>query len=270
VTPPRLVDEAEETRQLAIARRQPSESITVFFPMFNEEANIRAAVASAAEILGTLTDDYEILIVDDASTDQTGLIADALAAEDARIRVIHHPRNLRLGGALKTGFSSATKDLILYSDADYPFDMIELVKAVRIIRQADAVSAYRFDRTGEGPIRTLYSFGWNLLIKILFGLRVKDVNFSFKLCRKKIFERVHLKSNSSFIDAELLIRCQYHGFRILQLGVDYFPRSRGISTLSSFDTIRKMLLEMIRLYPELKAIRRETRRADGALPRPGR
>lgn len=256
-----LTDQHEEARHLTLARRHPRESVTVFFPMYNEEENIHSAVASAAEILETLTDDYEILIIDDASTDRTGAMAEALAASDPRIRVIHHPENLRLGGALKTGFQNATKDLVLYSDADYPFDMIELVKAVRIIRQADVVSAYRFDRTGEGPLRTLYSFGWNLLIKALFGLRVKDVNFSFKLVRRKVFERVHLRGDSSFIDAELLIRCQYCGYRILQMGVDYFPRSRGISTLSSLGTIRKMLLEMFHLYPELKALRRESRRS---------
>ena len=256
---PGLIDQSEAARQAALLRRHPRESLTVFFPMYNEEDNLHAAVASAAEILQTLTDDYEILLVDDASTDRTGTMAEELAAADPRIRVIHHAKNLRLGGALKTGFAHATKDLILYSDADYPFDMIELVKAVRIMRQADVVSAYRFDRTGEGPLRTLYSFGWNLLIKLLFGLRVKDVNFSFKLVRRKVFENVHLKSESSFIDAELLIRCQYCGYRILQMGVDYFPRSRGISTLSSFGTIRKMASEMFRLYPELQALRRRQR-----------
>ena len=264
MTEPSPVEQTDEARLHRLARRQARESITVFFPMYNEEENIHSAVASAAEILETLTDDYEILIVDDASTDRTGAIAETLSGQDPRIRVVHHPRNLRLGGALKTGFSSATKDLVLYSDADYPFDMIELVKAVRIIRRADVVAAYRFDRTGEGPIRTLYSFGWNLLIKMLFGLRVKDVNFSFKLVRRRVFEKVRLKSDSSFIDAELLIRCQYHGYRILQMGVDYFPRTRGISTLSSLDTIRRMVSEMIRLYPELKAIRHRSRSTESS------
>jgi glycosyltransferase involved in cell wall biosynthesis len=263
-----VVDQPEESRLLREQRRHPSESITVFFPMYNEEENIHAAVGSAAEILESLTNDYEILIVDDASTDRTAAIADALAASDPRIRVVHHATNQRLGGALRTGFARATKDLVLYSDADYPFDMIELVKAVRIIRQADVVTAYRFDRTGEGPLRTLYSFGWNFLIKLLFGLRVKDVNFSFKLVRRKIFEQVHLKGDSSFIDSELLIRCQYCGFRILQMGVDYFPRSRGISTLSSLETIRKMVAEMFRLYPELMALRRRTRDMRRAAPSP--
>jgi len=263
VTSSSIADEAEAARELRMLRSHPRESITVFFPLYNEEENIQAAVASAAEILQTLTDDYEILLIDDASTDRTGALADEMAAADPRIRVVHHVRNLRLGGALKTGFGAATKDLVLYSDADYPFDMIELVKAVRIIRQADVVAAYRFDRTGEGPLRTVYSFGWNLLIKMLFGLRVKDVNFSFKLVRRKVFERVHLESSSSFIDAELLIRCQYCGYRILQMGVDYFPRSRGISTLSSFDTIRKMVMEMFRLYPGLKTLARASRPTGG-------
>jgi len=261
-------DQPEELRMLREAHRHPAESITVFFPMYNEEENLHAAVGSAGEILESLTGDYEILIVDDASTDRTGAMADALAASDPHVRVVHHATNQRLGGALKTGFASATKDLVLYSDADYPFDMIELVKAVRIIRQADVVTAYRFDRTGEGPLRTLYSFGWNFLIKLLFGLRVKDVNFSFKLVRRKIFEQVHLKGDSSFIDSELLIRCQYCGFRILQMGVDYFPRSRGISTLSSLETIRKMVAEMFRLYPELMALRRRTRETRRAAPSP--
>lgn len=256
-------DLPEEALQLRLARRHPAESVTVFFPMYNEEENVQAAVASAEEILESLTDDFEILIVDDASTDRTSEIALALAKADPRIRVVRHEKNLRLGGALKTGFAQARKDLVLYSDADYPFDMIELVKAVRIIRQADVVAAYRFDRTGEGPVRTVYSFGWNLLVKLLFGLKVKDVNFSFKLVRRKVFEHVKLSSESSFIDAELLIRCQYLGYRILQMGVDYFPRSRGISTLSSFSTIRKMVAEMFRLYPELKALRREVRREGG-------
>ena len=243
------------------------ESISIFFPMFNEEENIRAAVASAREVLEQITDDYEILIIDDASIDATPAIADALAAADPRVRVIHHARNLGLGGALKSGFAAAGKDLVLYSDADYPFDMIELMKAVRIIRHADVVAAYRFDRTCEGPIRTLYSFGWNALIKVLFGLRVRDVNFSFKLCRRRIFERVTLRSDSSFIDAELLIRCQYEGCRILQMGVDYFPRSRGISTLSSLATIRRMCLEMLRLLPELRALRRRRGARAALIPR---
>ena len=106
---------------------------------------------------------------------------------------------------MKTGFATATGDLILYTDADLPFDMAELPRAVRLMRDydADIVSAYRFDRTGEGYLRTVYTFIYNLLIRTLFDVKARDINFAFKLCRSRIFEHVQLRSEGSFIDAEL-------------------------------------------------------------------
>ena len=160
----------------------------MFYPMWNEAETIHRAVAAACDAGDRLIADgelasYDILIVDDASTDDTGVIADKLAGEDDRIRVVHHPFNRKLGGSLKTGFAEATGDLILYTDADLPFDMAELSKAVRLLRiyDADIVSAYRFDRTGEGPRRLVYSYAYNHLIQTVFGLRLRDMNFSFKL-----------------------------------------------------------------------------------------
>ena len=135
----------------------PFRSLTIFYPMWNEEATIERAVAAAFEAGDRLIENgqierYDVLIVDDASTDATGALADAMAATDDRVSVIHHPTNRKLGGALKTGFANATGDLVLYTDADLPFDMAEADKAVRLMRiyEADIVSAYRFDRTGEG------------------------------------------------------------------------------------------------------------------------
>jgi glycosyltransferase involved in cell wall biosynthesis len=230
-------------------------SITVFFPMYNEKNNIQKAIDTTLEVLREITDDYEIIIVDDASTDGTGQIADRLAKRDPHIRVIHHETNRQLGGGLKSGFAAATKDLILYSDADFPFDMMELKKAVRVIQHCDIVSAYRFDRTSEGYRRAIYSYVWNTLVRILYGIRVRDINFSFKLCRREIFKHVQLKSETSFIDAELLIRANNLGYRIFQIGVDYFPRTRGISRLSSFPVIIKMTKDMFGLMPQLKALK---------------
>jgi glycosyltransferase involved in cell wall biosynthesis len=232
-----------------------ADSVTVFFPMYNEENNIKQAVDTAREVLDEITDDYEIIIVDDASTDATGPIADSMAREDPRIRVIHHETNRQLGGGLKTGFAAASKDLVLYSDADFPFDMMELKKAVRVIQHCDIVSAYRFDRTSEGYRRAIYSFCWNMLVRILYGIQVRDINFSFKLCRRSIFEHIRLKSESSFIDAELLIRANNLGYRIFQIGVDYFPRTRGVSRLSSIPVIIKMTRDMVRHMREIKRLR---------------
>jgi glycosyltransferase involved in cell wall biosynthesis len=229
-------------------------SITVVFPMYNEEAYIHRAVRAAREILAEITPDYEIVIVDDASTDRTPALADELAQADPRVKVVHNERNRRLGGTLRGGYAVATKDLILYTDADLPFDLQELGRAVRLLeyQEADVLSAYRFDRTSEGFVRTVYSFFYNWLVRIVFGLAIKDVNFSFKLFRRSLLERFPLKSEGSFIDAEFLIRAKNAGAAIIQIGVDYFPRSRGLSTLSSPAVIFKILTEMRDLRRELR------------------
>ena len=229
--------------------------------MWNEAETIRRAVAAACDAGDRLIADgelssYDILIIDDASTDDTGVIADKMAGEDPRIRVVHHPVNRKLGGSLKTGFAEATGDLILYTDADLPFDMAELSKAVRLLRiyDADIVSAYRFDRTGEGPRRLVYSYAYNHLIQTMFGLRLRDMNFSFKLCRRSVFDHIELKSEGSFIDVELLARARRLGYEIVQFGVDYFPRSRGVSTLSSNAVIAQLVREMLELRNELESL----------------
>ena len=136
--------------------------------------------------------------------------------------------------------------------------MAETGKACRLMRlhPSDVVAAYRHSRTGEGVIRLLYSYIYNWLIRVSLGLRVRDVNFAFKLCRRRIFDHVRLSSEGSFIDAELLARADRLGYRIIQFGVDYFPRTHGISTLSSLAVIRKMIREMVRLVPGIRSLRR--------------
>jgi glycosyltransferase involved in cell wall biosynthesis len=229
-------------------------SISVVFPMYNEEAYIHRAVSAARAILREITPDHEIVIVDDGSTDETGALADALARADPCIKVVHNPRNLTLGGTLRVGFAVASKDLVLYTDADLPFDFQELPRAVRLLefQEADVLSAYRFDRTLEGPLRTIYTSFYTLLIRTLFDLPVKDVNFSFKLFRRPLLDRFALKSEGSFIDAEFLIRSRKAGARIIQIGVDYFPRTRGVSTLASPRVILRILQEMVALFRELR------------------
>jgi glycosyltransferase involved in cell wall biosynthesis len=238
---------------------EPFARLSIFFPMWNEEQYILRAVAAARGQCEELLDagqilDYELIVVDDASTDATGRIADELAAQDPRVSVVHHATNRKLGGSMKSGFEASTGDVVLYTDADLPFEMAELGRALRVLRiyEVDMVSAYRLDRTGEGPRRAVYSFFYNGLVRALFGTRVRDVNFAFKLCRREVLDHVRLVSESSFIDAELVVRTQQAGFQILQIGVDYFPRTRGVSTLSSPGVIVAMVREMFRLRSELK------------------
>jgi glycosyltransferase involved in cell wall biosynthesis len=223
--------------------------------MYNEEHYIRRSVRAARAILAVVAPDHEIIIVDDASTDLTGAIADELAAADPEhVRVLHNPVNRTLGGTLRAGFAAARKEFVLYTDADLPFDFQEVGRALRLLayQEADFLSAWRFNRTSEGATRTAYSFVYNWMIRLLFGLRIRDVNFSFKLFRRSLLARFPLRSEGSFIDAELLIRASRAGARIIQIGVDYFPRSRGISTLSSPAVILRILREMARSWPELR------------------
>lgn len=234
--------------------------LTILFPAYNEVEGLERTVAAAIEAGDSLVglgeiDDYEVLVVDDASTDGTGDLADTLAARHERVRAVHHSVNRKLGGSIRTGLAEARGRCVLYTDADLPFDLFELEKAFRLLRHydADIVAIYRHDRTGEGLRRLVYSYAYNSLIRTALGLRVRDVNFAGKLIRREVLEAVTLHSEGSFIDVELLAKAQRRGFRIIQFGVDYFPRSRGVSTLSSAPVILKMLREMAAIVPEIRA-----------------
>lgn len=233
-------------------------SVSLVIPMYNEELNIEHALAAGTEALRKYTDDYEIIVVDDASTDDSPAMVARLAEEDPRIMVLRHERNRKLGGTIRTGFAAATKDLVLYMDADLPFDPEMLGKAMRAMQVtgADVIAGYRHDRTMEGFKRTVYSYFWNLLIGLLFGWPHRDINFSFKLMKRKVLESIELKSEGSLIDAELIVKAKNKGYAIQQIGVDYFPRIRGTSHLASFGVIGRMLVELVRLYPEMRKPRR--------------
>jgi glycosyltransferase involved in cell wall biosynthesis len=243
-----------------------SELLSIFFPMWNEEPYIERAIAESKAVCEQLVadgeiGDYELIIVDDKSTDRTPEIADALAAADAHVRVIHHEVNRKLGGSIKTGFANARGDIVLYSDADLPFDFREVPRALRILRlyNCDLVSAYRFDRTGEGYTRAVYTFFYNLLIRTMFGVKARDINFAFKLVRRNVLDAVDLRSEGSFIDAELIIRAIRSGFELQQFGVDYFPRTMGESTLSSPGVIQTIIKEMYTLRGELEELKKRPR-----------
>ncbi len=239
----------------------PRPSLTLFMPAWNEEEYVERAVSRAVKVLERLTDDWELLIINDASTDRTKEIADEMAAKDGRIRVITHEVNQKLGGAMKTGFSSSTKDIVIYTDMDLPFDLNELERALHLLGylEADVICAFRFDRTSEGTKRILYSYVYNTLIRGLFDVAIKDVNFSFKVVRRQVLESIELKAQGSFVDAELVVKAIKRGFRVFQMGVDYFPRTRGISTLASPSVIVKILRELTELYAEVRTPREPVR-----------
>ena len=236
-------------------------SISLVFPAWNEEDYVERAVSRALAVLPRVTDDFEIIVVDDASSDRTYEICQRLARRHPALRVLHHEVNHKLGGALKTGFAATTKDVIVYSDIDLPWDLDEVERAIHLMEylEADMICAFRLDRTSEGPRRIAYSYAYNLLVRTLFGVQVKDINFSFKVLHRRVLESIELRSTGSFIDAELVVKAIRQGFRVFQMGVDYFPRSRGVSTLASPPVIANMLRELVVLYRETKHPQRPSR-----------
>lgn len=229
-------------------------SISLFFPAWNEQDYVERTVTRALEVLRRLSNDFEIIIVNDASTDRTGELADALARKHAEVRVVHHPVNTKLGGAIKSGLRASTKDVVVYSDMDLPFDLHELERALHLMSylEADMICAYRFDRTSEGPKRILYSFVYNALIRQLFDVNMKDINFSFKVAHRRVLEAIELNAEGSFIDAEWVVKAIRSGFKVFQMGVDYFPRTRGESTLASPRVIYKIVRELRALYADTR------------------
>jgi glycosyltransferase involved in cell wall biosynthesis len=232
-------------------------SVSVVIPAYNEEEYVERTLTAVTSALERAGIEHEIVLVNDASTDRTAALADAAAAADPRVRVIHNPRNLTLGGSLRAGFAAAGKELVLYTDADLPFDLEEVPRAVRLlqVQEADMLVAYRFDRTAEGTRRALYTWGYSVIIRALFGLKIRDVNFAFKLFRRSLLDRFVLKSGGSFIDAELVVRTLKAGGQIIQIGVDYFPRTRGESKLASGKVIARILSELTSLWRELRSAR---------------
>jgi len=227
--------------------------------MYNEEENIEHALRVATDALTQVTDGHEIVVVDDASTDRSPEILRGLAAADPRIRVIRHERNRKLGGTLRDGFAAARMELVLYMDADLPFDPREIGRAISAmdVTRADMIAAYRYDRTGEGLRRALYSYLYNGLIGVLFGWPHRDINFAFKLMRREVLEAVELRSEGSLISAELITKAKNLGFTVQQIGLDYFPRSRGRSTLSSVGVILRIMRELVSLYPDMRHPRKQ-------------
>ncbi len=170
-------------------------SVSLVIPMFNEEENIEHAIGCAAAALERCTQDWEIVVVDDASLDSCPRIVEQLAQEEPRIRLLRHAVNRKLGATLKTGYGAALKDVVVYMDADLPFDPEVIGRAIQALRvtRADLIAGYRLDRTTEGFRRTVYSYLYNSLIGILFGWPHRDINFSFKLMRREVLEAVELQ-----------------------------------------------------------------------------
>ena len=230
-----------------MAERLPA--LSFFFPAYDEEDNVAAVVEHALATLPRFADDFEVLVVDDGSHDRTGEIADALAAADGRVRVIHHDRNRGYGGAIRTGLRSATKPYVFYTDGDGQFDLADLARMIPALAGVDVVVGYRLVR--RDPFRRLVvAWVYNRMIRLLFAGGWRDVDCAYKLFRREVFDRVPLervRSNGAFFSPELLITLRAAHVKIREVGVSHYPRVLGQPKGAPPKVILRAIRDLLRL-----------------------
>ena len=206
-------------------------ALSYFFPAHNEAANLEGLVAEALATLPALADAFEIVIVDDGSTDATPALADQLAAAHPEVRAVHHPTNLGYGAALRTGFAAARFDFLAFTDGDRQFKIADLGRLIDRLESgtADAVVGYRIQRA-DPLVRTVYARLYRLANRIFFGLTIRDVDCACKLFKRAALEGVAVESGGAFFSAELLIKLRARGRRIDEVGVPHYPRTAGSPT----------------------------------------
>ena len=225
-------------------------SLSIFFPCYNEEDSIETLARKAVETASRITSDYEIIIVNDGSSDKTAEIADRLAEEIEQVRAVHHQANSGYGAALQTGFKAATKELVFYTDGDGQFDIGELPNLLPLIAECDIVSGYRINRQ-DGFIRRLNAKCWGTLVCILFKMRIRDIDGAFKLYKRQIFDNIKMQSTGALIDTEILARALRKGYTIKQIGVKHYPRMAGTQTGANISVILRAFKELFKLRKEI-------------------
>ena len=226
-------------------------SISVFFPCYNEQDNVKRVAAKAVEVLEAMGADFEVIIVNDGSADKTGQVADSVAQADKRVRVVHHPQNRGYGAALQSGIRAAQKNYIFFTDGDGQFDIGEIQLLLPFIEQSDIVCGYRLNRK-DPFMRKLNGWMWTKLVCMLFGMRIRDIDCAFKMFRREVFDGMKLSSTGALISAEILARATKRGCRITEVGVHHYPRTAGKQTGANLKVILRAFKELFKLYNRIR------------------
>jgi glycosyltransferase involved in cell wall biosynthesis len=236
-----------------------SAGLSVFFPAYNDSGTIASMVIRTVKAASELTSDFEIIVVNDASADGTAEIVDELARTYAQVRVVHHPKNRGYGGALQTGFRSATKELIFYTDGDAQYDPAEMsLLWERMAADVDLVNGYKISRSDPFH-RVVIGRLYHHIVSVLFGLTVRDVDCDFRLMRRAIFERINLEKTSGVICLEMMKKITDGRFRIVEVPVHHYHRAFGKSQFFNFRRIAKTGFDVGRLWFELVVQRKHLR-----------
>ena len=246
---------------MSVSPPEKPAGLSVFFPAYNDSGTIASMVIRAVQAASELTPDYEVIVVNDGSGDATAEIVDELARTYSQVRVVHHAGNRGYGGALQTGFRSATKEFIFYTDGDAQYDPAELAALwAKMTPQIDLVNGYKISRSD--PIhRIVIGRAYHHIVSLMFGLTVRDVDCDFRLLRRAIFERIDLSKTSGVICLEMMKKIEDGGFRIVEVPVHHYHRAFGKSQFFNFRRIAKTGVDVLRLWFAL-VIRRQHLRPD--------
>jgi len=232
---------------------RPCGTLSVIFPAFNEEGNIRRTVDTALKELPKVATRWEIIVVDDGSSDATALICDELKAQHPEVEVIRHEQNRGYGAALKSGIMSAKYDFIFFSDSDGQFDFSELQELICWSGDYDIVAGYRAKR--HDPFhRRINALGWNVMVRLALGIKIRDIDCAFKLFRRAVFDQVQIRCVGAMVNTEILAQATRLGMRIHQVKVNHFPRRYGKQSGANVHVIIKAFRELGRLWQKLRHV----------------
>jgi glycosyltransferase involved in cell wall biosynthesis len=247
-------------------------SLSIFFPAFNDASTIGSLVVRAVQVASKLTDDFEVIVVNDGSEDVTASIVDELAASYPQVRAVHHEHNRGYGGALRTGFATATKEWVAYTDGDAQYDPAEFeLLWARMAPDVDLVNGYKIERS-DPWYRVIIGTTYHHTVKFLFRLQVRDVDCDFRLMRRSIFDRVRLEKNTGVICLEMMRKIQAAGFRIVEVPVHHYHRTHGKSQFFNLRRVFWTGIDVLKLWLQLVVLRKQDdARAvpAGARSRPG-
>lgn len=231
-------------------------SISVFFPAFNDAENLRVQIPQTFETLQRLTADFEIIVVDDGSTDSTLEVLESLRRQFPVLRVVQHPHNMGYGAALQSGFSHASKELVFYTDGDGQYDVRELAKLLeKMADDIDVVTGFKMKRR-DAAHRAVVGRIYHWLVKIFFRLRVSDVDCDFRLIRRRVMERVSLTSRTGAICVDMMCQIERGGFRVVEVPVNHRPRLHGQSQFFRPGPVARTVVDLLRLWVHLMLVKR--------------
>lgn len=224
-----------------------SDSLSLFFPVYKDESTVRIVAEKALQLLASLSADHEVIIVDDGSPDRSGEVADELARRYSQVRVIHHPRNLGYGAAVRSGIAASRFDFVCMTDGDDQYEVEDLGKLLKLRDRYDLIITFRYRKIYSSS-RIFVSWVYNRVLRFLFRTPFRDVSTGLRLARRSVLADIELEATSPFIGAEIAIKAMLKGYRVGEVGIQTFPRAFGSGSSTSLANILATMVDMWRVY----------------------